>query len=258
MAPKTPGKKPSPSDRKATAAVAAPEPYPQRRIAAGVCVALILACVAIYGQTLLHSFVNYDDDLYVTNNPQVLSGLSLKSVGWAFVTEKALYFHPLTWMSLMLDHDIYGMHAGGYHLTSLIFHAAASVLLFLALRLLSGAFWPSAAVAALFAVHPLNVESVAWIAERKDVLSALFWMLALGAYGLYARRGGPVRYAAVAAAFVAGVMSKPMMVTLPFALLLLDYWPLGRVTFNEGQRSGRWPAWPRKRFPCFCSRWFRP
>ena len=202
---------------------------PQKSIVAGICAVLILACVIIYGQTLSHGFVNYDDGQYVTDNPQVRAGLSLKTIGWAFVTDKAMYFHPLTWMSHALDCSLYGMHPWGHHLTNLLFHAAASVLLFLALRLLTGALWPSAAVAALFAVHPLHVESVAWIAERKDVLSAFFWMLALGAYGLYARRGGAVRYAAVAAAFVLGLMSKPMVVTLPFVLLLLDYWPLGRI-----------------------------
>ncbi len=207
----------------------APRTRPQKRAVAGVCAALVIACAAIYGQTLLHGFIYYDDELYVTGNPQVQAGLSLESIGWAFVTDKALYFHPLTWMSHMLDCTLYGMHPWGHHLTSLLFHAAASVLLFLALRLMTGALWPSAAVAALFAVHPLHVESVAWIAERKDVLSAFFWMLALGAYGLYVRRRGPVRYVVVAVAFVLGLMSKPMVVTLPFVLLLLDYWPLGRV-----------------------------
>ncbi len=213
---------------------ASPGGHPHTRLVlATVCVGLVVACIAIYGQTISHGFVNYDDDLYVTDNADVQTGLTLKSVGWAFVTEKALYFHPLTWMSLMLDHDLYGMHAGGYHVTNLILHAASSVLLFLALRLLTGAFWPSAAVAALFAVHPLNVESVAWVAERKGVLSAFFWMLALGAYGRYARRGGVLRYAAVAAAFLGGLMSKPMVLTLPCALLLLDCWPLGRVSLTE-------------------------
>ena len=187
------------------------------------------ACIAIYGQTLSHGFINYDDNRYVTENPHVQAGLNLQSIGWAFVTEDAHYIHPLTWMSHMLDCSLYGVHPWGHHLGNLLFHSAASVLLFLALRLLTGAFWQSAAVAALFAVHPLHVESVAWVAERKDVLSALFWMLALGAYGLYVRGGGAVRYAAVAAAFVLGLMSKPMVVTLPFVLLLLDYWPLDRV-----------------------------
>ena len=201
----------------------------QKHIVVAICVVLVLACLAIYGQTLSHKFLNYDDKLYVTDNTHVQSGLNLQSIGWAFTTEKALYFHPLTWMSLMLDSNLYGMHPWGFHLTNLIFHAAASVLLFLALRLLTGSLWPSAAVAALFAIHPLNVESVAWIAERKGVLSTFFWVMALGAYGWYGRRGGVGRYIAVAVAFVLGLMSKPMVVTLPFVLLLLDYWPLERV-----------------------------
>ena len=209
------------------------KPRPQKRIVAAVCAALVVVCAAIYGQTLSHGFVNYDDPLYVTDNPNVQAGLSLQSIGWAFVTDRAMYLHPLTWMSHMLDCSLYGMHPWGHHLTNLLFHAAASVLLFLALRLLTGALWPSAAVAALFAVHPLHVESVAWIAERKDVLSALFWMLALGAYGLYVRRRGAARYAAVTAAFVLGLMSKPMVVTLPFVLLLLDWWPLDQVNATE-------------------------
>ncbi len=208
---------------------AAAEARPQKGIAAGACAVLVLACIAIYGQTLSHEFINLDDDLYVTDNPHVQSGLGWANAGWAFTTERAMYMHPLTWVSHMLDCSLYGLHPWGHHLTNLLFHAAASVLLFLALRLLTGRLWPSAAVAALFAVHPLHVESVAWVSERKDVLSAFFWMLALGAYGLYVRRGGAVRYAAVVVAFVLGLMSKPMVVTLPFVLLLLDYWPVNRV-----------------------------
>ncbi len=246
MAHAKPGKKTKPlskdnSARTAAPAVAgrpaiqaSPETRPQKRLlVTAVCAGLVVACIAIYGQTITHAFVNYDDNMYVMENMNVQAGLTLKSIEYAFVTEKALYFHPLTWMSLMLDHDLYGMHAGGYHITNLILHTASSVLLFLALRLLTGAFWPSAAVAALFAVHPLNVESVAWVAERKGVLSAFFWMLALGAYGRYVRRGGALRYAAVAVAFLGGLMSKPMMLTLPCALLLLDCWPLDRVTLAE-------------------------
>ncbi len=226
--------------------VEAATPHTQKSAVAGVCLALVLACIAIYGQTLTHQFINYDDSLYVTRNPEVQAGLHLKSVGWAFVTGRAMYFHPLTWLSHMLDCTLYGLHPWGHHLTNLLFHAAASVLLFLVLRMLTGTLWRSAAVAALFAVHPLHVESVAWIAERKDVLSACFWMLALGAYGLYARRSGALRYAAVTAAFVLGLMSKPMVVTLPFVLLLLDYWPLERmdrdVPFRSMARRTLWLA----------------
>ena len=205
----------------------------QRVLVTAVCAGLVIACIPVYGQTLRFSFLCYDDDLYVTETPQVQAGLNLKSVGWAFVTEKAMYFHPLTWMSHMLDCSLYGLHPWGHHLGNLLFHAAASVMLFLAMRALTGRLWPSAAVAALSAVHPLHVESVAWISERKDVLCVFFWALAMGAYGLYARKGGLLRYAAVIAAFVLGVMSKPMMVTLPCALLLLDCWPLGRLDFAE-------------------------
>ncbi len=228
-------------------------PCRQRGRVAGVCAVLVLACIVLYGQTLSHEFVNYDDSLYVTKNPQVQAGLSWANVGWAFTTDRAMYLHPLTWMSHMLDCTLYGLHPWGHHLTNLLLHAAASVLLFLALKLLTGALWPSAAVAALFAVHPLHVESVAWIAERKDVLSAVFWMLALGTYGLYARRGGAVRYAAVAAAFVLGLMSKPMVVTLPFVLLLLDYWPLDRVdrTAPLGVMAGRLSRLAVEKAPLF-------
>ena len=195
---------------------------------AGICAVLVLACAVIYGQTLYFGYVNYDDEVYV-KDAHAQAGLSLPSIAWAFTTEKGLYFHPLAWMSHMLDTNLYGRHPSGRHLTSLVLHAAASALLFLALRFLTGTLWPSAVVAALFATHPLNVESVAWIAERKGVLCALFWVVAIGVYGLYARRGGAGRYVAVAAACILGFMSKPMAVTLPFTLLLLDYWPLERV-----------------------------
>ncbi len=210
---------------------------PPRREVALVCAMLVIACAAVFGRTLTHQFVNLDDALYVTKNWHVQSGLSLESVRWAFVTEDAHYFHPLTWISHMLDCRLYGLRAWGHHLTSLVIHTAASVLLFLALRLLTGALWRCAAVAMLFAIHPLHVESVAWVAERKDVLSAFFWMLALAAYGLYARRGGAARHAAVVAAFVLGLMSKPMVVTLPFVLLLLDCWPLGRINLSAPPRE---------------------
>ncbi len=226
----------SPPMRRVAAGVDSSAPVERRRqrvLVTAVCAGLVLACIAVYGQTLQFSFLSYDDDLYVTDTPQVQAGLTLKSVGWAFTTEKAMYFHPLTWMSHMLDCSLYGLHPWGHHLGNLLFHAAASVMLFLALRALTGRLWPSAAVAALSAVHPLHVESVAWISERKDVLCVFFWALAMGAYGLYARKGGLLRYVAVIAAFVLGVMSKPMMVTLPCALLLLDCWPLRRLDFAE-------------------------
>ncbi len=194
-----------------------------------ICAGLVLCCVAIYGQTLTHDFINYDDGLYVTDNPHVLAGLSWPNVVWAFTTERAMYVHPLTWMSHMLDCDLYGLRPWGHHLTNLIFHALGSVLLFLVLARMTGSLWPSALAAALFAVHPLHVESVAWIAERKDVLSMVFWAAGLGAYTWYRQSPSVRRYLAVALMFLLGYMSKPMVVTFPCVLLLLDYWPLGRV-----------------------------
>jgi tetratricopeptide (TPR) repeat protein len=194
-----------------------------------ICAGLVLCCAAIYGRTLTHEFVNYDDGLYVTANPHVMAGLSWGNALWAFTTERAMYVHPLTWMSHMLDCDLYGLRPWGHHLTNIVFHALCSVLLFLVLARMTGRTWPGALAAALFAVHPLHVESVAWIAERKDVLSMLFWTAGMGAYAWHRRRPSLGRYSAVSALFLLGFMSKPMVVTFPFVLLLLDYWPLGRV-----------------------------
>ena len=194
-----------------------------------ICAGLVLCCVAIYGQTLAHDFILYDDPLYVTQNPEVQAGLSWANVGWALTTDRAMYMHPLTWMSHMLDCDLYGLRPWGHHLTNLIFHALGTVLLFLVLARMTGRGWPSALVAALFAVHPLHVESVAWVAERKDVLSMVFWTAGLGAYAWHRQRPGVGRYAATTVLFLLGFMSKPMVVTFPFVLLLLDCWPLGRV-----------------------------
>ena len=206
-----------------------PASRPQGRVVVGVCVALVLACIAVYGRTLFHDFLNYDDPLYVTENRAVQAGLSWDNVVWAFTTDRAMYMHPLTWISHMVDCDLYGLHPWGHHLTNLIFHAIDSVLLFLVFARMTRRLWPSALVAALFAVHPLHVESVAWISERKDVLSMLFWTASLGAYAWYRQGPGWARYLAVAFLFFLALMSKPMVVTLPFVLLLLDYWPLDQV-----------------------------
>jgi len=196
----------------------------------------VLAVTLVFGQTLLHGFVDYDDSSYVYENPQVARGLTVEGVALAFSQSHAFNWHPLTWLSHMLDCQLYGLqHPGGHHLTNVLLHAATAVLLFLVLRQMSGDLWPSAFVAALFAVHPLHVESVAWVAERKDVLSGLFFVLTLIAYVAYARREFSLfRYLLVTALFACGLMAKPMLVTLPFVLLLLDYWPLGRVG------GGRW------------------
>ncbi|MGD0253364.1 MAG: tetratricopeptide repeat protein [Verrucomicrobiota bacterium] len=183
----------------------------------------------VFGQTLGHEFVNYDDDQYVYKNPQIIHGLNLKGIEWAFTHSVASNWHPLTMMSHMLDCQFYGLHAGGHHLTNLLLHAATAILLFLVLREMTGALWRSAFVAAVFAIHPLRVESVAWVSERKDVLSGLFFMLTLGAYVRYVRKPPSLgRYLTVMFLFALGLMCKPMLVTVPFVLLLLDYWPLHR------------------------------
>jgi protein O-mannosyl-transferase len=193
---------------------------------------LLLAAVAlVYGRTLLHGFVNFDDQDYVYQNPPVSGGLTRPAIGWAFTQFHSCNWHPLTWLSHMLDCQCFGLQPAGHHLTNILLHAASTLLLFGVLRRMTGRLAPSALVAAIFAVHPLHVESVAWIAERKDVLSGLFFMLTLWVYDDYARRTFSLaRYGAVLGLFVLGLMSKPMLVTLPLVLLLLDYWPLGRLT----------------------------
>jgi protein O-mannosyl-transferase len=201
-----------------------------------VCLALIAANLIVYASVWHHGFVNYDDDDYVTANPVVLRGLTWDGVAWAFTTEHAVNWHPLTWLSHMLDVQLYGADAGAHHLTNLLFHIANTLLLFGLLHRMTGAVGRSAFVAGLFAVHPLHVESVAWVAERKDVLSTLFWMLTLWAYVGYTRRSGVRRYCAVLLLFALGLMAKQMLVTLPFVLLLLDFWPLRRLRFDSAVR----------------------
>jgi tetratricopeptide (TPR) repeat protein len=194
-----------------------------------VAAALVAVTLALFAPTYTSAFVNYDDPIYVSQNPHVQAGLTWSGITWAFQTTRLGAWHPLTWLSLQLDASLYGTKsAGGFHLTNVLLHAAAAVLLFLAMRRLTGTLWRAALVAALFAVHPLHVESVAWVAERKDVLSGLFWMLTLLAYARYAERPTLGRSLAVVAAFALGLMAKPMLVTLPCVLLLLDYWPLRR------------------------------
>lgn len=178
-------------------------------------------------------FVNYDDNEYVYENPPVRAGLSAQGVVWAFTAVHSANWHPLTWLSHMLDCELFGLDAGWHHVTSLVLHAAATLVLFGALRALTGSSPKSAVVAALFAVHPLHVESVAWISERKDVLSALFWAGAMWAWAGYARRPALGPYLLTAVLFVLGLLAKPMVVTLPFALLLLDVWPLGRTALAK-------------------------
>lgn len=205
---------------------------------------LLLAAVtiALYWPVQGFEFVAFDDTAYVTENRIVQEGLTMDGARWAFSAFEAANWHPLTWLSHMLDAELYGLHAGGHHWTSVCIHTAAALALFAALQLMTGSIGASALTAALFAVHPLHVESVAWVAERKDVLSGLFWFLCLAAYAFYVKKPSAGRYVAVLLSLALGLMSKPMAVTLPFVLLLLDYWPLGRfggaVTVFDGSFGG--------------------
>ncbi len=194
-----------------------------------ICLVLITVTLAVFWQVSNHEFVNFDDPYYVVNNPHVQAGITSESVVWAFTSYFASLWMPLSWLSFMLDFELYGLNPGGYHVTNLFLHLANTLLLFLVLKKTTEEVWQSAFVAALFALHPLHVESVAWIAERKDVLSTFFWMLTMWAYLLYVKRPGSARYLLIVIAFALGLMAKPMLVTLPFVLLLLDYWPLERL-----------------------------
>jgi tetratricopeptide (TPR) repeat protein len=205
-----------------------------------VCLLLAAVTFAVFWPVTGYDFVNYDDNLYVTGNAQVRGGLTLEGTRWAFTTSQSAYWHPLTWFSHMLDCQFWGLNAGGHHLTSLLFHAANTILLFLVLHALTRAFWPCAFVAALFALHPLGVESVAWVAQRKNVLSTFFWLLTMGAYLRYVRRPNWRHYLLMIVCYALGLMAKPMLVTLPCVLLLLDYWPLQRFKLPM-THSTFWP-----------------
>jgi hypothetical protein len=189
---------------------------------------LIFVTLAVFGRVVTYDFTNYDDDQYVTENHRVQTGLTVQNVAWAFTSCKPSYWMPLIWLSYMLDFELYGLNPGGYHLTNLLLHIINTLLLFLIFKRMTGAVWKSAFIAALFALHPLNVESVAWVAERKNVLSTFFWMLTLLTYVYYVARPSLTRYMLIPFTFAFGLMAKPMVVTLPFVLLLLDYWPLKR------------------------------
>jgi len=194
---------------------------------------LIAVTLAVFWQVGGHEFVNFDDDIYVTENRYVQAGLTGDGVIWAFTATLEANWHPLTWLSHMLDYQLYGLNPKGHHLTNLLFHLVNVLLLFLVLARMTGALWRSALVAALFSLHPLHVESVAWVAERKDVLSTFFWILTMWAYVRQVERPALNRYLLTLFFFALGLMAKPMLVTLPFVLLLLDYWPLER--FGIGQ-----------------------
>ncbi len=188
----------------------------------------MLLVLAVYGYSIGFDFVHFDDNVYVSENPYVQKGLTRESVAWAFTTGYANFWHPLTWLSLMLDRQIWGPGPFGHHLFSTILHAINAVLLFWSLRAMTNDCWKSALVSAFFAVHPLHVESVVWIAQRKDVLSGFFWILTLWGYARYVKRPSAYAYIMVAFLFILGLMAKPMLVTLPFVMLILDYWPLRR------------------------------
>ena len=199
-----------------------------RHLGLGVVLILVWATLAVYWDVQNHEFINLDDNLYVTENRELTGGVSWDGLLWAFSSRDRTYWHPLTWLSHMMDCQLYGLNSKGHHLNNLLFHLANAVLLFLVLKRMTGELWPSAGVAAAFALHPLNVESVAWIASRKNVLSTFFWMLTLWAYVRYAEKPRILRYLMVLLFFALGLLAKPMLVTLPFVFLLLDLWPLAR------------------------------
>jgi len=201
----------------------------QRWRVAAICLVLAAITFAVFGQTARYGFINYDDPEYVLNNPVVIKGLTAMGTIWAFTYGEIGHWHPLTWLTHMADSQVYGLWAGGHHLTNIALHALAVVLLFLALNTMTRNLWRSAFVAAVFAIHPLRVESVAWIAERKDVLSGVFFMLTLLAYARYTRQPSCGRYVTVAVWYGVGLLCKNTLVTLPFVLLLLDWWPLQRA-----------------------------
>ena len=211
--------------------------YSSAKISILCCVSVTALIWLVFGQTLWHGFVEYDDQNYVYENRDITGGLTLRSVEWALSHPQARNWHPLTTISHMADCQIFGLQPFGHHLTNVLLHTIAVLLLFVVLRQLTGALWRSAFVAAIFAIHPLRVESVAWIAERKDVLSGVFFMLTLAAYYRYVRAPSVGRYVVVSVTLALGLMSKPMLVTLPLVLLLLDYWPLEGFAHKRSRRT---------------------
>ena len=196
---------------------------------------LVLITLATFLPLKNHEFIEFDDSMYVTENFHIQSGFKWKNIIWAFSTFHFGNWHPLTWLSYMLDYYLYGMNPGGYHLTNLIFHMANTLLLFWVLYRMTGAIWKSAFVASFFALHPLHVESVAWVADRRDVLSTFFWILTMWAYVHYSDKPNFQRYLLVFICFGLGLMCKAMLITLPFVMLLLDYWPLDRYHHGKSR-----------------------
>jgi len=202
-----------------------------------ICIIISAAIVIVYWPVQHFDLISLDDIDYIAGNPYVKSGLTWNSFLWALKDIHTGYWHPLTWVSHMLDYQFFGSRVGGHHWTNVIFHIANSILLYTVLKRMSGAAWKSALVAALFAVHPLNVESVAWVSERKNILCTFFWFMGMWSYAYYVERPTPYKYCLILMTFSLGLMSKPMIVTFPFTLLLLDYWPMGRLT--------SWKMFPR-------------
>ena len=215
---------------------------PSRWISFGIIVFLVAVTWAVFGQTFRHQFINYDDPLYVLDNAHVRAGLTWRGIAWAFTHVHSQNWHPLTSVSHMLDCQLFGLNPGLHHLVNVFFHSAAVALLFVFLQQATGRVWRSAFVAAVFAIHPLRVESVAWIAERKDVLSGMFFMLTLLAYLSYLRGRSVARYLWMSLLFACGLMAKPMLITTPIVLLLVDYWPLNRGLRSEVGSQNRMPA----------------
>ena len=226
---------PTNGHRRSRARIAIPS---QKRAIALTCTLLTVVTFAVYFRVEHNDFINYDDNLYITENAKVMGGLTWTDVKWAFTTGHTGYPHPLTWLTHQLDYQLYGNWAGGHHLTSVAIHVASALLLLLFLWRTTRRVWPSAFVAAVFALHPLHVESVAWIAERKDVLCGLFFFLTLHAYASYAENRSPRYYVLALLFFGAGLFSKAMIVTLPFVLFLIDIWPLGRLEYGTSKGNG--------------------
>ena len=230
---KNAGKPPGPGEAAGdTAAQARGDRLGLRDLA--IVAALLISIALAYWPVAGHEFIDYDDDGYVAANEHIKDGLNWHAVGWAFTSLRQANWHPLTWLSHILDWQCFGDWAGGHHVISVAIHAINAVVLYLVLRRMTRAIWPSAMVAALFALHPLHVESVAWVAERKDVLSTMFGLLGLGAYVRYAEQPGAKRYLVVVFCYALGLLAKPMLVTLPLVFLLIDYWPLRRFSVAAG------------------------
>ena len=211
-----------------------------------VYIVLTFITLAVYWQVNQSDFINLEDNIYVTENSHIHSGITPEGIRWAFSTTYAEFWHPLTWLSLILDFQFYGLNAGGYHVTNLVLHILTTLLLFWLFNRMTKQTWTSAFVAAFFAFHPLHVESVVWVSERKDVLSAFFWMLTLCFYVYYTEKPDVRRYLLVVLSFVLALMSKPIVITLPVIMILLDYWPLSRCHIGIESQKGNLILWQLK------------